>query len=137
MKVFQKTLNVRTKGIYDFVKLTEMLEEVVKESKIKTGILFANALHNTACLLIQENDESIFEDMKKVLERIVPMKEKYAHDYEGNENATAHQKSAILKTFFTIPINGNKLVKGTWQDFWFVELFEPRERRIVVTIIGE
>ncbi|OYT42604.1 MAG: hypothetical protein B6U78_00700 [Candidatus Aenigmarchaeota archaeon ex4484_224] len=137
MKIFQKEIKIKTKGIYDFVKITEKLEEVVKESKIKNGILFANSLHNTAALLIQEDDPTIFEDLKEMFERILPMNSKYHHSYEGNENATAHQKNNLLKSFFTVPIKDGKLVKGTWQDFWVIELFEPRERKVFVTIIGE
>ncbi len=137
MKVYQEIVKIKTKRIYDRIKLTEKLQEIVRRSKIKNGMLFANALHNTACILIQEDDETIFKDLEKVLERIAPLKEKYEHDYEGNENATAHQKSMILKTFFTVPVIDGKLIKGTWQDFWFLELFEARERKIVVTVIGE
>jgi len=137
VKVFQKEIRVKTKKVYDFVKITERLEECVKESKIKKGILFANSLHNTAALLIQEDDQSIFEDMKETLERILPIDGNYHHNYEGNINATAHQKNSLLKSFFTVPISEGRLIKGTWQEFWLVELFEPRERKIIVTIVGE
>ncbi len=137
VKVFQKEIKVKTKGLYDFVKITEELEKCVNESKVKNGMLFANLLHNTAALLIQEDDSSIFEDLKEMFERFLPMKGKYHHSYEGNVNATAHQKNNLLKSFFTVPIKNGKLVKGTWQEFWVIELFEPRERKVFVTIIGE
>ncbi|RLI59120.1 MAG: hypothetical protein DRO67_10105 [Candidatus Asgardarchaeum californiense] len=137
MSVYQKTLRIKTKGMYDFVKITEQLEQCVKESKIKTGVLFANSLHTTTCLLVQEADNSIFEDLKQMFERITPINGEYHHDYEGNINATAHLKSMLLNSFFTIPISNGKLVKGTWQDFWLVELFTARERKVVITIIGE
>jgi secondary thiamine-phosphate synthase enzyme len=137
MKIFQKTLVLKTKGIHDFIKITENVQNVVKESKIKNGMVFINALHNTAALIIQEYDPTIHTDLIKILEKIVPLKEKYSHNYEGNENATAHIKSNLLKTFLTIPLKDGELVLGTWQNIFFVELFESREREVLVTIIGE
>ena len=137
MKLFRKTIEIRTKGYNDFVDITSQLEKVVKESKIKKGMLFANSLHNTAALIIQENDPTIFNDMKNFFERILPLNGKYEHDYEGNENATAHQKNSLLGNSISIPIENNELVLGTWQRVIFIELFEPRNRRVVVTILGE
>jgi secondary thiamine-phosphate synthase enzyme len=137
MAVFQKTILVKTKKLHEFVELTEDIEEAAKESKIKNGVVFANALHNTAALIIQENDPSVHKDLINVLEKLFPMGAKYEHDYEGNENATAHLKSNFLGTFVTIPLTGGKLNLGTWQSIFIVELFEPRTRKIVVTIIGE
>jgi len=137
MHVFQKTIHVKTKRLYDFIELTEDIEEAAEESKIKSGIVFANALHNTAALIIQENDSSIHHDLINALEKLFPMDAKYEHDYEGNENATAHLKSNFLGTTITIPLTSRKLDLGTWQSIFLVELFEPRTRKIVITIIGE
>jgi|YelNatPaOPRAMG01_1025707.scaffolds.fasta_scaffold10284_7 secondary thiamine-phosphate synthase enzyme len=137
MKIFQKTLVLKSKGINDFIKITDNVQDVVKESKIKNGMVFVNTLHNTAALIIQEYDPTIHMDLTKILEKIVPLKEKYSHNYEGNENAAAHIKSNLLKTFLTIPLKEGKLVLGTWQNIFLVELFESREREVLVTIIGE
>ena len=137
MKIFQKTLVLKSKSINDFIKITDNIEDVVKESKIKNGMVFVNTLHNTAALIMQEDDSTIHMDLIKILEKIAPIKEKYSHSYEGNENATAHIKSNLLKTFLTIPLKEGELVLGTWQDIFFIELFESREREVLVTIIGE
>lgn len=137
MKIFQKDIKIRTKGANEFIKITDEVEKVVKESKIKNGMVFVNALHNTAALIIQEYDESIHRDLVKFFEKILPLKEKYFHDYEGSLNATAHIKSNLLKTFLTIPLKDGKLLLGTWQNIFFVELFESRERIVSVTVIGE
>ncbi|MFH8108909.1 MAG: secondary thiamine-phosphate synthase enzyme YjbQ [Candidatus Aenigmatarchaeota archaeon] len=137
MKIFQKTISIKTKKTNEFIKITDEVEEIVEESEIKNGMVFVNALHNTAALIIQEYDESIHRDLIKFFEKILPLEEKYFHDYEGNINATAHIKSNLLKTFLTIPIKEGKLFLGTWQDIFFVELFESRERKVFVTVIGD
>lgn len=137
MGVFRKSVKIKTKGLNDFVNITQDIEKIVNESKIKNGMVFLNSLHNTAALVIQEDDSTIHRDLINTLENIVPLKGKYEHNYEGPENATAHLKTNLLGSSLAIPLENGKLVLGTWQQIFFVELFEPRERGVVVTIMGE
>jgi secondary thiamine-phosphate synthase enzyme len=137
MRVYQSEIKIKTRNVYDFIDITESVEKEVEKSKIKNGMIFLNSLHNTACLIIQENDETIFDDMKKFFDKILPLNEKYSHSYEGSVNATAHLKSNLLSQSITLPIKNGNLVLGTWQRIIFVELFEPRERTVFVTILGE
>jgi secondary thiamine-phosphate synthase enzyme len=137
MKMFSKMLEVETKKINDVIDLTEKVQNVVKESRISNGIVFVNSLHNTACVTIQENDPTIHKDMFNLFERILPAKGKYVHSYEGNENATAHQKTNLLHTSVSVPLKDGRLLLGSWQSILFFEFFEARKRKIVVTIFGE
>jgi thiamine phosphate synthase YjbQ (UPF0047 family) len=36
-----------------------------------------------------------------------------------------------------LPLENGKIVLGTWQQIIFIEFLEPRQRKVVVTIIGE
>lgn len=137
MSIFRKSVKIKTKGLNDFVNITENVKDVVGKSKIKDGMVFLNSLHNTGALILQEDDTTIHRDLINTLERIVPLKGKYEHDMEGNENATAHLKTNLLSSNLTIPLEDGKLVLGTWQNIFFIELFEQREREVVVTVIGE
>jgi secondary thiamine-phosphate synthase enzyme len=137
MRFFQKKLSIKTKELYDFVKITDDIQEVVNESKIKNGVVFICSLHNTASVIIQENDPTIHKDLINALERMFPTNLKYEHDYEGNVNATAHLKSNFLGNSIIVPLKNGKLLLGNWQELFFIELFEPRNRQVIVTIIGE
>lgn len=137
MSIFQEKIQIKTKKLYDFVKVTDDIEKIVAKSKIKNGMVFANALHNTAALIIQEDDKTIHNDLANSLERLFPSEEEYEHDYEGTANATAHLKSNFLGTSIVVPLKDSHAVLGTWQNVFFVELFEPRNREVLVTIIGE
>ena len=72
-----------------------------------------------------------------MLERIAPLKGKYEHNYEGNENATAHIKTALFNSNLIVPLDNGRIVLGTWQQIFFIEFFEPRQREIIVTVVGE
>jgi len=137
MAVFQKTVEVKTGKLYDFVNITSAVQRAVEESKIKNGIAFVNSVHNTAAVIIQEADATIHKDLIATLERLVPIDADYNHDYEGNVNATAHLKSNLLGSSVSVPVENGKLVLGTWQQLFFIELFEARRRRVVVTVVGE
>jgi len=137
MIVYQKEIVIKTKHVYDFIDITDDIKKILKDSGIKNGLLSLFSLHNTACLIIQEYDKTIFKDIIEFFDRILPLDKKYHHDYEGNINATAHIKSNLLSQSLNIPIKDGNLVLGTWQRIIFVELFEPRDRKIFVTILGE
>ena len=137
MKIYQKEIKIETKGPYDFIDITDKVNEILKESGIKNGIVSLFSLHNTACVIIQENDETIFKDIEEFFNRILPLNIKYYHNYEGNINATAHIKTNLLSQSLCIPIKDGKLLLGTWQRIIFLELFESRERKVFITIIGE
>ena len=137
MGIFRKSIKINTNGLNNFVNITENVIDVIKQSKIKNGMVFINSLHNTAALIMQEDDSTIHRDLVNTLENIVPLKGEYEHNYEGNENAAAHLKTNLLASNLTIPLENGKLVLGTWQQIFFIEFFEPREREIVVTIVGE
>ena len=67
MKIYQKEIKIETKGPYDFIDITDKVNEIVKESGIKNGIVSLFSLHNTACIIIQDNDETIFKDIEGFL----------------------------------------------------------------------
>lgn len=137
MKTFQKIVSIKTKGMFDFVEINTETQKVVDESEVKNGIIFLNSLHTTSALILQENDPTIHRDLTHTLEKLVPVKGKYEHLEEGVENATAHLRANLLGTFVTLPLIDGKMQLGVWQSVYLVELFEPRERKVVVTVIGE
>ena len=137
MKIFYKEVEVKTERRNQFIRITEKIEKVVEESGIRKGVVLLSSPHNTATILIQEDDKSVHRDIIKILEKNVPLNEEYEHSYEGNENATAHIKCNLLGGSLIVPVQNGKMMLGTWQDIFFLELFEPRRRRVLVTVIGE
>lgn len=137
MKVFQKTIVIKTSKSNEFFNITHEVQKVVSESKIKNGMVFVNSLHDTASVIVQEDDSSIYNDMFDMFEKLLPLNGKYEHDYEGNVNATAHLKCSLLGTSVNLPLENGRLAIGTWQQIIFIEFLEARQRKLVVTVIGE
>jgi secondary thiamine-phosphate synthase enzyme len=138
MKFFRDFIVLNTKKSFQYINITDKVQNIVNESKIKDGIVFVNAAHNTATVILQEDDSSIHEDTKEIIEGLIPLNRNYRHAYEGNVNATSHIKNQLLgNSNLTIPVKNGELVLGTWQQIFFLELLESRNRKVIVTVIGE
>lgn len=133
----QKIITISTdrkSGLYD---ITSKISEVVKSSRIKSGIASVYARGSTAAIMIQENwDQSVQNDVVTLLNRIIPSGI-WEHDRQDS-NGDSHLKAGIVGPSETIPVVEGILGLSTWQNIFFCEFDGPRQRReIVVTVIGE
>jgi secondary thiamine-phosphate synthase enzyme len=128
-----KYINVRSKSRNEFIDITEMVQEVIKEERIIKGICFLYVPHTTAGIIINEGaDPSVQRDIQNALSRLIPHEMNYFHR-EGN--ADAHIKSTLVGTSLNVIIDEGKLLLGTWQSIFFCEFDGPRHRRIAVKFL--
>lgn len=137
MKVIQESLEIQTKGLLDFVRVDGELQKKVKDSGIKNGFVLIRVPHTTAGLVVTERDPAVHQDFKMVLEKMISAKQDWQHSYEGEINARAHQASMLLGKSCWLPIKDGKIVLGTWEGVFLVELFEERGRRIEMVVVGK
>ena len=146
MKIFNKTIAVKSKGLFDFIDITEKIKEFVSESQIKNGLINIQILHTSAALIVNENEPLLIEDFKKNLEEIAPKDSKYQHDNLKKRtvnicpkeciNGHSHCKAIHLLVNATLNLMNNELQLGEWQRIFIAELDRPRERKIQVQIMG-
>ena len=137
MRIFNEIITIRTKKLYDFINLQNEIEEAIKRSKINNGFCLMRTGHTTAALVVTEKDPAVHQDFVRNLKRMLPEEQGWQHSYEGPINARAHQASTWLGSSHWAPIKHGKLILGTWQGIFFVELFEPRNRKIDITVVGD
>lgn len=133
----QKIITLQTikkQGLYD---ITQEVAELVKSSKVITGIASIYARGSTCGIMIQENwDESVQNDVICLLNKLIPHGV-WEHDRQDN-NGDSHLKSGIVGVSQTIPVIDGRPGLSTWQNIFFCEFDGPRERReVVVTIIED
>lgn len=134
MKVFNESFVFSTKGEIDFMDLTGKVNDVVKSSGIKNGLIHVFAPHATGIIILTEHEPRLDGDIKDFLEKIVPKRGGYRHP----SNAHSHLRSMLLSPDKTLPIIDEQVVLGTWQSLVFVETdVYPRQRTIVMQVIGE
>ena len=71
------------------------------------------------------------------LERLAPDGDpRYAHDAEGPDDMPSHIKAALTAVSLSIPIQGKKLVLGTWQGIYLWEHRRRGSHRELVVHVG-
>ncbi len=134
MRIFNQSIEFQTKGEIDFIDLSEKVQEVVSESQVENGIVHVFAPHATGIIILTEHDWNLLEDIKKVLEKLIPKGASYNHP----SNAHSHLRSMFLPPDKTLPIIKGRLVLGTWQSLLYVETdVHPRQRTVIVQVLGE
>jgi secondary thiamine-phosphate synthase enzyme len=129
------TFRLRTSKRQETIEMTDRVRSVVRESAIERGLCHVMALHATAAVIVNENDDpNIGADLLRALEGAVPQHAGWLHD-RVDGNAQSHILASMLGPSETIPIEGGELLLGRWQGIMLVELDGPRERTIAVTIL--
>jgi len=134
MKVFNQSLRLSTRGEVNLVDISQMVQDVVAKSGIKNGIAHVFAPHATGVLVLTEYEPSLIEDIRNLLEQLVPKRGDYAHP----SNAHSHLRSMLFSPDKTLPVIEGQLALGTWQSLVFIETdVYPRQRTIIVQVLGE
>jgi secondary thiamine-phosphate synthase enzyme len=133
----QKIITLRTDHHNALYDITSRVRDIVKESKVKNGIVSVYARGSTCAVMIQENwDESVQNDVVTLLNRMIPSGI-WQHDHQDN-NGDAHLKAGLVGPSETIPIIDGDAGLSMWQNIFFCEFDGPRQQReIMVTVIAE
>lgn len=137
MKIYQDKFEIKTLKRTEIVDVTNKVENVVKKSKIKNGLCIVFIPHATAAVILNENEVGLVEDIIAKVKKDFPTGIGYKHD-RIDDNADSHLASSFFGQSITIPVKDNKLLCGTWQQIFILELDGPRSsRKVIVTLIGE
>jgi len=128
-----------SKGENDIIDITNNVEKILLESKLKNGIITLFVVGSTAAITTIEYEPGLQQDFPNMLEKIAPKGIKYQHDNTWHDgNGHSHLKASLIGPSLTIPFINGQTSLGTWQQIVFVEMdTRSRERKIVVQIIGD
>ena len=135
MAFHSTTIELPTTKKQETLDITKRVRAEVKSCGIESGLCSIFVPHTTAAVTINENtDPDVQTDILNALERAVPAGEKYYKHSDGN--AHAHAKAVVVGFSETIPVQGGRLQLGSWQAIYFCEFDGPRNRKVVVTVLG-
>ena len=139
MKSYRKELwfNVPTRR--EFINITPQVEECLRESGIQEGLCLVNAMHITASVYINDNEQGLLADYEDWLEQLAPHEpvSHYRHNRTGEDNADAHLKRQIMGREVVVAVTDGRLDFGTWERIFYGEFDGRRRKRVLVKIIGE
>jgi len=142
MKAFSASITLTTEEGTEVSDITKPVRDAVQQLPVATGIALVNTLHTTCALFVNEFQAAIVDDLKRMLDRLVPERGGYRHDdprYSDCErgNGHSHLRAALLGRSIAVPINEGELTLGRFQSIIFAELDGPRSRQISIQVIGE
>ena len=139
MKSYRQELWFHIASRRGFVNITSQVEEAIRESGIKEGIVLINAMHITASVFINDDEHGLHRDYDQWLERLAPHDpvNQYRHNDTGEDNADAHMKRQLMGREVVVAVTDGALDFGPWEQIFYGEFDGRRRKRVLVKIIGE
>jgi secondary thiamine-phosphate synthase enzyme len=139
MAVFQQTIRLKTHGDCHVIDITPDVIRVVGASRLKHGIVNISGVGSTLGITTTEYEPGCISDLQRALDLIAPPVAGYAHNARWNDdNGYSHLRSSLVGTAKSFPLYDGKLAIGQWQQVVLCDFdSRPRERQVVVTIVGE
>jgi secondary thiamine-phosphate synthase enzyme len=138
MKSYRKVLTFNIPKRRGLTNITPQVNEALRESGIKEGMVLVNAMHITASVFINDDESGLHSDFEKWLEKLAPEKPYSQYNHNGFEdNADAHLKRTIMGREVVVAITDGKLDFGPWEQIFYYELDGKRTKRMLIKIIGE
>jgi secondary thiamine-phosphate synthase enzyme len=139
MKSYRKELWFNVPGRRAFIHITPQIEEALRESGIREGLVLVNAMHITASVFINDNESGLHQDYEHWLEGLAPHEpvSQYLHNRTGEDNADAHLKRQVMGREVVVAVTNGHLDFGPWEQIFYGEFDGRRRKRVLVKIIGE
>jgi secondary thiamine-phosphate synthase enzyme len=138
MKSLTEHLWFNTKKRREYINITSQVEALVEKSGVREGLCLVNAMHITASVYINDDEQGLIHDFDDFLEGIAPYDvDKYRHHQTGEDNGDAHLKRQLFGREVVAAITEGRLDFGPWEQIFYAEFDGKRKKRVLVKIIGE
>ncbi len=137
MKSLTDTLWFNTPERKAIINITDEVAERVRASKIQEGLCLVSAMHITAAIWVNDEEEGLKADLMEWLEKVAPANPNYRHHRTGEDNGDAHLKRTLVHHQCILPVTKGKLDLGPWEQVFYLEFDGQRRKRVIIKIIGE
>lgn len=136
--MYMRELTIETHGEGEIIDLSPEVQEIVTESRIRTGLVTVFVKGSTAAVTTIEYEPGVLSDLRRALDVIAPKDAAYEHDRAwGDGNGRSHVRAALIGPSVSIPVQEGKMLNGTWQQIVLVELdVRPRRMRSVICTVN-
>lgn len=150
MKMLFENHSFATTRCLEFRDLTEDVRGTVERSEVTNGMALVYSPHTTCAIVVNERESGFVADFEELVSGIVPQGRAYRHDdmtirtenLEDDDHSVPNGHGHLRQTIIgsaseTIPIVDGSLQLGRWQRVFLVELDRPRDRRVLIQVLGE
>ena len=125
-----------TKKSREFINITAQVEECLKKSGLREGMMLISAMHITAAVYVNDAESGLIQDIEDWLQHLAPQGPDYRHHRTGEVNGDAHLKSLLMHHQVIVPITAGQLDLGPWQQIYYAEFDGQRRKRVIIKVMG-
>ena len=137
MKFHTDYLWFQTKKHREYVNITPKVEEAVRASGVREGMVLVSAMHITAGVWVNDAEDGLLADIDEWLEQLAPYRDNYRHHRTGETNGDSHLKNLLVHHQVILPITDGRLDLGPWQQVYYAEFDGQRRKRAIIKVMGE
>src|ERR687885_2054379 len=111
MAIITKTIAFNSHGENDMIDITLDVEEAVKASTLRDGIVTIFVSGSTAAVTTIEYEPGLKKDFPQMLARIAPREIEYEHDNTWHDgNGHSHVRASLIGPSLTVPFKNRSLM---------------------------
>ena len=139
-RIVSRVIDWVTTDRMELINITDRVNEIVKKSGIRDGIVHLQSLHTTASVFLNEWQDALLHDVRSYLDGLVTPDDWRHNDprYSDCErkNADSHMRGMMMGQTLSLQVRNSSILLGTWQNIIFAEFDGPRSRSMSVQISG-
>jgi secondary thiamine-phosphate synthase enzyme len=140
-KIYSRIIDWITNERTQLSNITDRINDVVRRSGVRDGIVHLQTLHTTTALFINEWQDALLQDVRAFLDQVVDANQYYRHNdpqYSDCErrNADSHMRGMLMGQTLCLQVRNASVLLGTWQSIVFAEFDGPRNRTLAVQVSG-
>jgi secondary thiamine-phosphate synthase enzyme len=140
-KMFNRIVDWITSDRMQLINVTDRINEIVRKSGIRDGIVHLQSLHTTTAVFINEWQDALLHDVRSFLDDLVRREGYFRHNdpqYSDCErrNADSHLRGMIMGQSLCLQVRNSAVLLGTWQSIILAEFDGPRSRSMSIQVSG-
>ena len=140
-KIFNRIVDWITSDRTQLINVTDRINDIVRKSGIRDGIVHLQSLHTTTAVFINEWQDALLHDVRSFLEDLVRREHAWRHndpqfsDCERS-NADSHLRGMMMGQSLCLQVRNSAVLLGTWQSIILAEFDGPRSRSLSIQVSG-
>jgi secondary thiamine-phosphate synthase enzyme len=140
-KMFNRIVDWITNDRMQLINVTDRINEIVRKSGIREGMVHLQSLHTTTAVFLNEWQDALLHDVRNFLDDLVCRENSWRHNdpqYSDCErkNADSHLRGMIMGQSLSLQVRNSAVLLGTWQSIILAEFDGPRSRSMSVQVSG-
>jgi len=142
VRLFVRILDWITQDRYQLINITDRINEIVRKSGIRDGVVHMQSLHTTTAVFLNEWQDALIHDVGAFLDQVVGRHIPWRHNDPAfsdceRKNADSHLKGMLLGQTLSLQVRNSTVLLGTWQAIILAEFDGPRSRSMSVQVVGQ